>query len=277
MALNITSQFDGSGGVLHNKITQGNTGNWLNNRENKNNKPSIDRKRLTPQEVLEINTANKMTTKLLKRAISNAYRHGLGLKTGILNAANGNCLFDAILANIKGRGCYKTKVKESSKQLRIRSITKAQLEKHLLTFIRTNTTEAEWETLKRDRVYETELGDIAIIAVARAIHMDILIFNTNAEVSISPIETVNADEYEGGSRTNINPIILAYNGSHYESLETLSIEDDKKAIDLVHLVKTKGYKLKKRDIAIMARISKSTKPEINITKEPEGKAKVNKG
>ena len=62
----------------------------------------------------------------------------------------------------------------------------------------------------------------------------------------------------GGSRTKINPIILAYNGSHYESLETLSIEDDKKAIDLVHLLKTKGYKLKKRDIAIMARISKST-------------------
>ena len=112
-----------------------------------------------------------------------------------------------ILANVKGRGCYKTKIKESSKQLRTRSITKAQLKKQQLTFIRTNTTEAEWETLKKDGVYETELGDIAIIAVARAIHMDILIFNTNAEVSISPIETVNADEYEGGYRININPII----------------------------------------------------------------------
>ena len=37
------------------------------------------------------------------------------------------------------------------------------------------------------------------------------------------------------------------------------------------------FKLKKKDIANMARISKSTKKEINITKEPEGKAKVNKG
>ena len=76
-----------------------------------------------------------MTTKL--------FQHGLGVKAGILNAANGNCLFDAILENIKGRACYKTKLKESSKQLRIRSITKAQQEKDLLTFIRTNTTEAE--------------------------------------------------------------------------------------------------------------------------------------
>ena len=57
--------------------------------------------------------------------------------------------------------------------------------------------------------------------------------------------SVNADEYEGGYRININPIILAYNGTHYESLETLNIEDDKKAKDLVHLVKTKEYKLKK--------------------------------
>ena len=38
--------------------------------------------------------------------------------------------------------------------------------------------------MKKDRVYVAELGDIALVAVARAIHMDILIFNTNAEISI---------------------------------------------------------------------------------------------
>ena len=31
--------------------------------------------------------------------------------------------------------------------------------------------------MKKDRVYNTELGDIALVAVARAIHMDILVFN----------------------------------------------------------------------------------------------------
>ena len=82
-------------------------------------------------------------------------------------------------------------VRENSKQLRVRSITEAQLEKHILTFIRSDTTDAEWDHMKKDRVYETELGDIALVAVARAIHMDILIFNTNAEISISPIETIN--------------------------------------------------------------------------------------
>ena len=124
--------------------------------------------------------------------------------------------------------------------------------------------------MKKDRVYETELGDIALVAVARAIHMDLLIFNTNAEISISPIETINADQYEGGYRININPIILAYNGSHFESHETLNQEDDKKTIELVNLVK-------KQNIPHMTRISQTKKIAICITKEPDGKAKVNQG
>ena len=77
-----------------------------------------------------------------------------------------------------------------------------------ISCIKANTTEAELNTLKKQGIYETELADIAIIAVARAIHKDILVFNTDAEQSISP------EEYEGGTRNNLNPIILAYDGSH---------------------------------------------------------------
>ena len=120
---------------------------------------------------------------LLKKALSSAYQHGLNLCADILNAANGNCLWDSIINNILGRGCYKKKLRENSKQLRVRSITEAQLEKHILTFIRSDTTDAEWDNMKKDRVYETELGDIALVAVARAIHMDIIIFDTKAKIS----------------------------------------------------------------------------------------------
>ena len=90
-----------------------------------------------------------MTTTLIKRALSNAYRHGLSLRAGIMNAANGNCLWDAIINNILGRGCYKKKLRENSKQLRVRGITEAQLEKHILTFIRSDTTDAEWDNMKK--------------------------------------------------------------------------------------------------------------------------------
>ena len=60
------------------------------------------------------------------------------------------------------------------------------MEQHLPTFIRDNTTEAEWETMKKDRVYETELGDIALVAVARAIHMDILILTQIQKYQFHP-------------------------------------------------------------------------------------------
>ena len=88
-----------------------------------------------------------MTTKLLKKALSNVYRHRLSLRAGILNAVNGNCLWDAIINNILGRGCYK----KNSKQLRVRSITEAQLEKNILTFIRSDNTDSEWDHMKKKK------------------------------------------------------------------------------------------------------------------------------
>ena len=49
-------------------------------------------------------------------------------------------------------------------------------------------------------------------------------------------------------RNNENPILLAYNGIHFESLETMSLEDDNKVIELVELKKSNGYTLDKTHI-----------------------------
>ena len=48
---------------------------------------------------------------------------------------------------------------------------------------------------------------------------------------------IGAEDYEGGQLTDNNPILMAFNGTHFESLETLSPEDDIRAIELVNLVK----------------------------------------
>ena len=74
----------------------------------------------------------------------------------------------------------------------------------------------------------------------------------------------------------MNPIILAYNGSHFESLDTISEEDDTKAIDLVESVKLGEYTLAKKDIQNIMRITKTKQKENRITIEPTRKAKVNK-
>ena len=81
---------------------------------------------------------------------------------------------------------------------------------------------------------------------------------------------IGAKDYEGGQLNNDNPVLTGYNGT----LETLSPEDDIRAIELVNLVKSNNYLLTKTQIPAMARISHN-KPV--ATKEAADKAKVNPG
>ena len=81
----------------------------------------------SPQFVHEINSRNKSVNELLKRAISNANRHGINLRPGQLNNADGNCLWEALVYNILYRQCIKSKSRENYKQLRKRSLDNAQI------------------------------------------------------------------------------------------------------------------------------------------------------
>ena len=88
------------------------------------------------------------------------------------------------------RECFRRKPKETSKQLRKRSLDQAQLDSHNLPFIESNTTEADH--IRQDKIYETKLGDICIIPAARAIEKDIMIFNTDKKFAIAPIILIGA-------------------------------------------------------------------------------------
>ena len=83
---------------------------------------------------------------------------------------------------------------------------------------------------------------------------------------------IGAKDYERGQLNDDNPILMGYNG--IQSLETMSKEDEKRAKELVQLIKSKNYKLNNTHIQDMARISHN-KPV--ATKETGDKAKVNPG
>ena len=63
----------------------------------KNVKNNMYPDRISPQFVHEIYSRKKSVNKLLKRAISNAFRHGLNVRPGQLNNADGNCLWEALI------------------------------------------------------------------------------------------------------------------------------------------------------------------------------------
>ena len=144
--------------------------------------------RTSPQFIHEIYSRNTMANELLKRAISNAFRHDLNVRPGHLNNADGNCLWEALIYNILYRPCIKRKTKENHKQLRKRSLEKAQIDAQnkKLPFIPAHTTQADWDHIKKDKIYETELGDICIVAAARALNRDIMVFNTSKKNWTSP-------------------------------------------------------------------------------------------
>ena len=112
----------------------------------------------------------------------------------------------------------------------------------------------EWNKLKRPGIYDTELSNITMIAISRGLKKDLLIFNTNHNISQTPLYVIRAAEYPGGKRDKPKLVILAYNGSHYESLDTCTSEDDTKAINLVETVRKGEYNLKYSDMKKMTRI-----------------------
>ena len=54
-----------------------------------------------------------------------------------------------------------------------------------------------------------------------------MIFYTDKKFAIAPITLIGAKDYEGGQLSDENPILLGYNGIHFESLETINTEDEK--------------------------------------------------
>ena len=67
---------------------------------------------------------------------------------------------------------------------------------------------------------------------------------------------------------------MVYNGKHFESLETLSQEDEIRAKELVQLIKSKNYQLDKTHVQNVARVSYN---KAAATKEKRDKAKVTQG
>ena len=63
-----------------------------------------------------------------------------------------------------------------------------------LPIITAHTTQADWDRIKQDKIYETELGDICIVAAARALNRDIMVFNTSKKTGLAPITLICAEE-----------------------------------------------------------------------------------
>ena len=100
-------------------------------------------------------------------------------------------------------------------------------------------------------------GDLMLPGIACAIRKFILIFNTNLDTPHDPIYVVDPTSFNIPPDTEI-PVVLAYNMSHYESMEPCTEVDDKMSIDLVKQYIEGRYRYRKQDMHYL------------ISNQPEG-------
>ena len=117
----------------------------------------------------------------------------------------------------------------------------------------------EWKQMLVPGAYERGIfGDLMLPGIACGVQKILLIFNTNLSTPHDPIYVVDPSQFNVSPDTNI-PIILAYNMSHYESMEPLTEQDTQKSIDLVKEYQNGRYRYKKEDLPNLLTID-TTRP-----------------
>ena len=199
---------------------------------------------------------------IITRAIDSAKRHGISLIQGVLNEADGNCAFDAVINNINYRECFNEKLSLSSNIYRQIWVTELESEASRYPALGAGYTKEEmeenWNLLKQSGVYEVDFfGDLVLHAIARGCNKNILIFNTNVEAA-DPIYVVEASHF-GGFIDDEIPVVVAYNQVHYESLHPVTQHDIDQTKMLVNSYISGNYQYKKKDIPFLISTSSGEK------------------
>merc|ERR1712130_452877 len=88
--------------------------------------------------------------------------------------------------------------------------------------------------LLEDKVWNVEMGDLALPGIAFTTRKIILAYNTNPNMTgMSPISVVRPEELGGTADTNI-PLVVCYSGAHYEGLVPSTPWDVQQTVQLVN-------------------------------------------
>ena len=139
----------------------------------------------------------------------------------------------------------------------------------------------QWSQMLVPGTYERGIfGDLMLPGIACGVRKVLLIFNTNPNTPHDPIYVVNPSDFNIQPDTEI-PIVLAYNMSHYESMEPCSDYDIEATINLVREYQEGRYRYGRADIESLLtirdknqqkQVSKESNDKMKPRKVPEDKA-----
>ena len=105
--------------------------------------------------------------------------------------------------------------------------------------------EKAWQDLSKPGKYELDGADLMVAGLAHCLSINLMIMNTSTK-SV-PFSFVAADVW-GGPASEDPPLLLVYDGSHYETVFAASTEDEQFCADLFREWKTKDFKISRQDI-----------------------------
>ena len=146
---------------------------------------------------------------MINKAIQNAQFHGIHLRQGVKNLANGDCAFETVLDSINTQTCFAETFPGTPAYWR--NIWMSEIETIAYQGWNGGLTLEEWkhgfDMLKQSGTYELTLGDLVPPGIAHCTKKNLLIFNTSPQAH-SPVYVISAATFGGSANSDI-PVCLA--------------------------------------------------------------------
>ena len=179
-------------------------------------------------------TKNTLSPMVVK-AKEIAKAHGFNINHEVKSPADGHCAIHAVIENVNRRSCFgETHIYDSIKMIREKVFT--DLKDSVFEFTggygySDDEFDIAWDNLKYSNLYENSLYDFILPMMAKWIKKDIFVIYTSDRNS-DQIGVVTASKLGGNEADSRIPVILAYDGSHFEGLVPSTPGDIQKSIAL---------------------------------------------
>ena len=196
--------------------------------------------------------------------------HRMIIKHGKQNKADGNCAPEAANDNHNQRdelSAFRDVIFSTPQDLReavVKDMTNNERAFQFAGYRERERWKQDMQKLKQSGEWTSDISDLMIPGISYTLSKNILIINTKPqELSKEPITLICPETFGGNSNTEI-PLLLAYNGVHFEGMVPESTEDIRRSEELVRDIKKNEYFTRASDIPCLLQLI--SQKERNLSK-----------
>ena len=241
------------------------------------------------EELMRLQSLKVSVDEIAKTAIQVAAHpaHRMIIRHGIPNLGNGNCAPEAANDNYNLRdelASFREHIFPTPNDLREAVVSEMIDNNDAFAFAGYTNHERWLEDLQQLRMsgdWTSFLADLMMPGIAYTLRKNILVINTKPrELSMEPITLILPDTFGRPANTDI-PLLLAYNGSHYEGFLPETKEDVLRSVELVREMKSRTYTVKVSDVQCLRAALKKENERLGksafaspVKKKPKSQKKV---